>query len=79
MTNIPFSIEATLDRFDGESGVLRTNDGQELQWPAAEIPDDVEEGSTVHLALITDEAMGGSHQVMAQDILNEILSGEGDV
>lgn len=79
MKNVPYSIEATLDRFEGETGVLRTNDGQELIWPATEIPDDVEEGSTVHVALITEEVMGGGQRVMAQDILNEILSGDDDV
>lgn len=77
--SIPFSQEVTLDRFEGDAAVLRFTDGQEVEWPAENIPDDLEEGSVVRLALIADESAPEDRRALAQDILNEIFSGEEDM
>ncbi len=77
--SIPYSVEATLDRFEGDSAVLRLTDGQELEWPSENIPDELEEGSIVRLALVMEDAAPGDRRALAQDILNEIFSGEEEV
>ncbi len=70
----PFSIDAIIDRFEGDYGVLRTHDGQEIMWPATKIPDDLEEGSAIELAIVSEEM--GPAGVSPHDILNEIFSGD---
>ena len=75
---IPFSIEATVDRFEGDYVALRTADGQEILWPADRVPDDLEEGSPVHLTIAPEEVAIDDRGVVARDILNEIFASEGD-
>ncbi len=77
--SIPYSIEVTLDRFDGDSAILRLPDGQEIEWLSENIPDELEEGSIVRMALVVEEGTPESRRVLAQDILNEIFSGEEEV
>ena len=66
-------LEAIVDRREGELVVLRTVDGQELMWPAAELPEDVVEGSTVVLTLGVPEESGTDRRALARDIINGIF------
>lgn len=74
---IPMSMEATVDRFEGDSAILRLADGQEVFWPLDQIPDDCEEGSMVSLALIAGpDALEDRRGPSAEDVLNEIFNSE---
>ena len=74
--DIPMSIEATVDRFEGDFAVLRTGDGQEILWPSEQVPDNLQEGNIIRLALLSDDETATQRRTQAQDILNEIFNEE---
>lgn len=78
MIDIPNSVEATIDRFEGDYAILRLADSQEIIWPADLVPDEIDEGTVVRLALHAADEGGADGRVGAQDILNEIFSGDGE-
>jgi len=67
------TIEATVDRWEGDFVVLRTSDGQELLWPGDHMPTEISEGSVVRLALLTDLESTEDRRELAKNILNEIF------
>lgn len=71
------TLEATVDRWEGDFVVLRTSDGQELLWPGDRLPSGVGEGSVLKLALQADEQSTEDKQELAKDILNEIFDVSG--
>lgn len=74
-------MTVTLDRFEGEIAVLRSDGGQEIHWPKNELPPDAHEGSVLDLRLDLENDIEAKRRATAKDILNEIFgSGEpGDV
>lgn len=76
MMDIPNSVEATVDRFEGDYAILRLADSQEIIWPADLVPEELDEGAVVRLALIADGEETEERRTAAQDILNEIFSDE---
>jgi len=69
-------LEAVIDRFEGEYAVIKIIDGQEILWPATELPEGVKESSVVNIYLTTNEELTSQRQSKAKDILNEIFSAE---
>lgn len=69
----PNSLEATVDRWEGDFVVLRTSDGQELLWPGDRLPSGISEGSVVKLVLRADQDMTEDRRELAKNILNEIF------
>ena len=69
----PNSLEATVDRWEGDFVVLRTSDGQELLWPGDRLPSEISEGSVVKLVLRADQDMTEDRRELAKNILNEIF------
>lgn len=68
-----FFLRATIDRLEGKYAVLRTDDGQEILWPSANLPKDVKEGSIVHLYLRTSKDDEEERAKLAKSLLEEIL------
>jgi len=68
-----YFIEGTLERFDGKMAVIITKDGQQLFWPIANLPSDIEAGQPVRLVLSTSLTDVADKEKMAKIILNEIL------
>lgn len=63
----------TVDRFEGDMAVLKTDDGQELVWPRTELPRDAAVGSILTLALLTNIDLTQERTALAKTMLNEIL------
>lgn len=74
-TNQKF-ILCTLDRFEGRFGILKTEDGQTINWPQDQLPSDVEEGSQIKLVLSSAKTEEEEREKMAKAVLNEILKTE---
>lgn len=68
-----FTLDGTLDRFEGKFAVLRTIDNQELHWPIAQLPPGLEQGNAVQLVLSTAATQAGEREALAKTILNQIL------
>ncbi len=66
-------IRATVDRFEGELAVLRTDDGQTINWPKTELATDIIEGSIVTLVALSDTAATANQRTQAHTLLNEIF------
>ncbi|MFZ5363917.1 MAG: DUF3006 domain-containing protein [Patescibacteria group bacterium] len=66
-------IKAAIDRFEGDSAVIKTEDGQELLWPKQNLPEDAKEGSAVRLGIFTNQSDEEERTRLAKTLLNEIL------
>lgn len=66
-------IKAAIDRFEGDSAVIKTEDGQELLWPKNELPPDAKEGTAVRLNISTSQTDEEERTKLAKTLLNEIL------
>lgn len=66
-------LKAAIDRFEGESAVIKTDDGQEIIWPKNNLPEDAEEGAAVRLNLSTSKTDEEERAKLAKTLLNEIL------
>lgn len=71
-----YYIKAVIDRFEGKSAVLVTDDKQKILWPIKNLPDDIQEGSAVRLVISTSKTDEEEREKMAKTILNEILKAE---
>ena len=69
-------MRLTIDRFEGDRAVLRTNAGQELVVPRGEIPAHAREGDILTVSFGTDGKATDVRAQRAKDILNEILGNE---
>jgi len=67
-------IKATIDRFEGEKAVLKTEDNENIIWPKSKLPNGLKEGSSLMLAAIANKNDGDADNKLAKDILNEILA-----
>ncbi|MBI5071955.1 DUF3006 domain-containing protein [Candidatus Falkowbacteria bacterium] len=66
-------IKAAVDRFEGDSAVIKTEDGQEIIWPKKDLPDDAKEGSALRLSISTSQTDEEERAKLAKTLLNEIL------
>ncbi len=66
-------IKAAIDRLEGDSAVIKTEDGQELLWPKQSLPEDAKEGSAVRLGISTNQSDEEERTRLAKTLLNEIL------
>ncbi len=71
-------LKAAVDRFEGDSAVIKTEDGQELLWPKSELPEEVKEGTAVRLTLSTSQSDEEERAKLAKTLLNEILQSHSD-
>lgn len=68
-----YIISVTLDRFEASYAVIKTDDGQEILWPAQKLPADVKEGDVLKLRLGTSATETAEREKLAKQILEEIL------
>lgn len=74
MTNeIQTFISGAIDRFEGKTAVIKTEDGQEIIWPIKNLPDETAEGSAVRLLLSTKKTDEEEREKLAKTMLNQIL------
>ncbi len=66
-------IKATIDRLEDEKAVLKTSKGESIIWPKNSLPQSIQEGTVLRIALTTDKQSETADQELAKDILNEIL------
>ncbi|MBU1146224.1 DUF3006 domain-containing protein [Patescibacteria group bacterium] len=66
-------IKAAIDRFEGDSAVIKTEDGQEIIWPKQDLPEDAKEGTAVRLSVSTNQSDEEERTKLAKTLLNEIL------
>lgn len=67
-------IELTIDRFEGDKAVLKTNDGDTIIWPKEKLPENIHEGSVLAMSIHTLAEKENENKQQAKDILNEILN-----
>lgn len=66
-------IECMVDRFEGEIVVLRTTDGQVLEWKKNNLPSDIGEGDQIKLVMTTAKSEQEDKEETVKAVLNEIL------
>ncbi len=80
----PSQLRATIDRFEGHTGVLLFDDadllgpltGQELVLPKRLLPLGAKEGDTLVVELLTDQQSTESKEQIARKVLEDILNGK---
>lgn len=73
-----YSLRATIDRFEEKMAVLKLEDGQILNWPIKQLPDDLKEGSTIRLVISTEATQEKEREKIAKTLLNQILNDNQD-
>lgn len=71
-------LKAVIDRFEGESAVVKLEDGQEIIWPKKDLPEDAKEGSALRLSVSTSQSDEEERTKLAKTLLNEILQPQKD-
>ena len=66
-------ILCTVDRIEETKAILKTDDGQILNWEKINLPADVEEGSQVKLILVSEKTEAEEREKTVKAVLNEIL------
>lgn len=69
-------MQAIVDRFEGESAVLRFSEGQNLIVPRSELPKDIQEGAVLFLLISDSKSEEEAREKLAKSILNEVLNNE---
>ncbi len=72
------NIKLTIDRFEEDKVVLKTDDNQTIIWPKNKLPAEAREGAVITFNIITDAKEEKNKQEQAKEILNEILSVDED-
>lgn len=67
------SLEGQIESFSGPLAVIRLDDGQKLNWPAANLPAETAVGSRIRLRLTDQKTEAVEQAILAKKILNEIL------
>jgi len=67
-------IKITIDRFEGEKAVLKTDDNESIIWPRKKLPEGVREGTVIAFNIGSDKEDAAKREQQAKDILNEILN-----
>jgi protoporphyrinogen oxidase len=67
-------VKLTIDRFEGDKAVLKTEDNDAIIWPQNKLPNNLNEGSALLFVITGDRDEEKSSKQLAKDILNEILN-----
>lgn len=67
------NINLTIDRFELDKAVLKTEDGQSIIWPKNNLPENAREGTVLNFNILTDLETEKDKRKLAKEILNEIL------
>ena len=66
----------TIDRFENEKAVLKTDEGETIIWPKSLLPAGAKEGEILAFSVCEDKEKEKDKKTMAKDILNELLKVE---
>ncbi|OGY43019.1 MAG: hypothetical protein A2729_05650 [Candidatus Buchananbacteria bacterium RIFCSPHIGHO2_01_FULL_39_14] len=66
-------LKGKVENFTGKIATILTADGQKINWPIKNLPDDCQIGTAVRLVLKTNESDEEDRGQTAKTILNEIL------
>ncbi len=66
-------INLTVDRFEEDKAVLKTDKGETIVWPKDKLPAEASEGTVLVVKFLTDKDAEKDKRDQAKDILNEIL------
>jgi len=66
-------IKITLDRFEDNKAVLKTEANENIIWPKNKLPKDAKEGQIFNFAINDDKETSENKKELAKSILNEIL------
>jgi len=69
-------LKLTIDRFEEDKAVLKTDDGFSIIWPKNKLPEDSHEGMVLIFNITDDAETEKNNKQLAKDILNEILNTE---
>ena len=69
-------ILLTIDRFEENKAVLKTEDGDTIIWPKNKLPENIKEGSVLNFIISRDAETEEEKKELAKNILNEILNTE---
>jgi ABC-type uncharacterized transport system YnjBCD ATPase subunit len=67
-------MKLTIDRFEGDQAVLKTEDNATIIWPKEKLPKNANAGSVLLFAVTNDVKGEEDSKKLAKDILNEILT-----
>lgn len=71
-------IQITIDRFEGDQAVLKTETGDTIIWPQKHLPKNAKESSVMHFFITNDLQEEDEKKEMAKAVLNELLRVEED-
>lgn len=66
-------IKLTIDRFEEETTVLKSETGESIVWPKNMLPAGTHEGSVLEFEIKDDNSAEAEKKELAKHILNEIL------
>ncbi|MDD5032330.1 MAG: DUF3006 domain-containing protein [Patescibacteria group bacterium] len=66
----------TIDRFEDEKAVLKTEKGETITWPKNMLPAEAKEGEILAFSIRGDKEKEKDKKELAKDILNELLEVE---
>ena len=67
------NLKFTIDRFENNKAVLKTDDGDTVVWPKSKLPSDAREGMVLNFNILSDLEAEKDKKELAKEILNEIL------
>ena len=66
----------TIDRFENEKAVLKTEKGETIIWLKSMLPAEIKEGEILTFSICGDKEKEKNKKGLAKDILNELLKVE---
>ena len=66
----------TIDRFEADKAVLKTEQGDSIIWPRSKLPQNSREGMVLTFNITDNIKAAKDKEEIAKDILNEILNTE---
>lgn len=70
------NLKVTIDRFDGDTAIIKTSDGDIISWPKNKLPEGTGAGAILNFNILDDTASKQDKKETAKAILNEILNTE---
>ena len=67
------NVKLTIDRFENDKAVLKTEDRFTIIWPKDKLPENIHEGMVLIFNISSDTEDEKNKKQLAKDILNEIL------
>ncbi|MFH1456818.1 MAG: DUF3006 domain-containing protein [Patescibacteria group bacterium] len=64
---------AVVQKFEDKLAVLILDDGQKINWPIKNLPDDVKQGSQLRIVIFSSASQQEERKNIAKELINEIL------